>query len=117
MKYLFLILFAPFYLLGCATDSHAPEKRPVTFIDGVTQVEVKFDKNEDATVGRKVSALKANCKTRLVRGQQQETCVNELIGVGKIVGVNKDISTVEFQSASSIGPHTQYEVLKEEKLE
>lgn len=114
MNYLMLILLAPFFIVACATDSHSPEKRPISFEDGITQVEVKFDESDKVSVGSKVNALSVQCKTKRFRDSERETCLKARIGEGRVVGINREIATVEFKRDTAISPETEFEVLSGE---
>lgn len=113
-QYSIPILLAPFYLIACATDSHSPERGPRSIGDGITQDEVKFDKKDYVEVGSKVDTFNSNCKTTRFKDTERTTCQEEPVGVGRVVEIVKDISTVEFASSSIIVPKTEFEVQKSE---
>lgn len=110
MNYFLLVLVLPFFLGACTTLSHSPESKPLYFKDGVTQVQVKFDEDEKALVGGEVTALNKECVTRYVKDREKLSCLRKLAGIGRIVGINNQVATVEF-TAGAIFPDTEYEVL------
>lgn len=111
MKYLLLVLLLPFFVSACATSPHAPESRPLNFQDGSSQVKVKFDKEDEAAVGSEVTALDKQCRQVPWKDYVRTKCITSLVGIGNIVGINGDISTVEFKSEPIVA-ETEYEVLK-----
>ena len=113
MNYFLLFLVLPFFLGACTTLPHSPESRPVYFKDGVTQVQVKFDEDDKALVGGEVTALNKECVTRYFKGRERVSCIRKLAGIGRVVGINNQVSTVEF-TTGAILPDTEYEVLKGE---
>ncbi len=115
MNYFIIVLTLPFFLGACTTLSHSPESRPIYFKDGVTQVQVKFDENDKALVGREVTALNKDCVTHYFKDRERISCLRKLGGIGRIVGINNQISTVEFNEGSIL-PNTEYELLKREVI-
>lgn len=113
MKYVFLIILLPFFLSACTTLSHSPESKPLHYKDSTTQVQVKFDEDDNAAVGSKVTALNRECATRPYKDRERTSCKFNLVGIGQIVGINNKISTVEFTDGSILSD-TEYEVLKGE---
>jgi len=113
VNYFLLVLVLPFFLSACTTLSHSPESKPLYFKDGVTQVQVKFDEDEKALVGGEVTALNKECVIRSYRGRERLSCLRKLAGIGRIVGMNNQVATVEFK-AGAILPETEYEVLNGE---
>ncbi|MBS1972672.1 MAG: hypothetical protein JSU04_20355 [Bdellovibrionales bacterium] len=113
-NYLLVLLCLPFVTTACTTTYHRAENTPVHFEDGSTQVKLKFDDESSPATGTEVTALNKTCTTKYFKERERLNCIRKLASIGKVVGVNKEIVTVEFKQGTAIGAETEFEVLKGE---
>lgn len=113
-NYLLVLLCLPFITTACATTYYRAESTPVHYEDGSTQVKLKFDEEKSPATGAEITALNKTCTTKYFKERERLNCIRKLASIGKVVGVNNQLVTVEFKQGEAISADTEFEVLKGE---
>ena len=103
------ILILPMFLIGCISTPHKADSHFMKTEDGRTHVKIQLHDDDPTEIGSLIGAYETKCKPVFRRGNDSESCSFQLIGMGRIIDLNKDVATVEFPSHVAVRPQMSFE--------